>query len=96
MECIFRVNWQNYMGWDYSRVTVAYSIMLMCVGFNGTGRGMLLQRFRSQKADDRSRYYVGTWLVCNRNGRKYYYAVCKLRYPLQAIVPPDLAIIQVS
>ena len=25
----------NYMGWDYSKVTVAYSIMLMCVALMG-------------------------------------------------------------
>ena len=32
----------NYMGWDYSKVTVAYSIMLMCVAFMGLVGGMFL------------------------------------------------------
>lgn len=39
----------NYMGWDYSKVTVAYSIMLMCVALMGLVGGMLLQRFGARK-----------------------------------------------
>ena len=39
----------NYMGWDYSKVTVAYSIMLMCVAFMGLVGGILLQRFGARK-----------------------------------------------
>ena len=39
----------SYMGWDYSRVTVAYSIMLMCIAFMGLVGGVLLQRFGARR-----------------------------------------------
>ena len=71
----FPVNWQiTWLGLQQGNSSL-FHYAYVC-GFNGTGRGNVAAAFRSQKADDRSRYYVGTWLVCNRNGRKYYYAVC--------------------
>lgn len=39
----------NYMGWDYSRVTLAYSIMLMIVAAMGLVGGALLQRFGARR-----------------------------------------------
>ncbi len=38
-----------YMGWDYSRVTLAYSIMLMMIAAMGLVGGMLLQRFGARR-----------------------------------------------
>ena len=37
------------MGWDYSKVTVAYSVMLMVVAAMGLVGGMLLQRFGARR-----------------------------------------------
>lgn len=39
----------SHMGWDYSKVTVAYSIMLMVVAGMGLVGGMLLQRFGARR-----------------------------------------------
>lgn len=38
-----------YMGWDYSQVTVAYSVMLMMVAAMGLVGGVLLQRFGARR-----------------------------------------------
>lgn len=39
----------NYMGWDYSKVTVAYSVMTMTIAAMGLVGGMLLQKFGPKK-----------------------------------------------
>ncbi len=39
----------NYMGWDYSKVTVAYSVMLMTIAVMGLVGGALLQRFGARR-----------------------------------------------
>lgn len=39
----------NYMGWDYSKVTVAYSVMLMSIAVMGLVGGALLQRFGARR-----------------------------------------------
>ncbi|MDO4268239.1 MAG: OFA family MFS transporter [Eubacteriales bacterium] len=39
----------EYMGWDYGRVTVAYSIMLMTIAVMGLAGGALLQRFGARR-----------------------------------------------
>ncbi len=39
----------NYMGWDYSKITIAYSIMLMVVAAMGLVGGALLQRFGARR-----------------------------------------------
>lgn len=38
-----------YMGWDYSKVTVAYSVMLMTIAAMGLVGGMLFQKFGARK-----------------------------------------------
>ena len=78
----------NYMGWDYSKVTVAYSIMLMCVALMGLVGGMLLQRFGARKL------MIAAGIMW---GLGWFALLCCMQasVSLQA-VPPDLAIIQVS
>lgn len=39
----------SYMGWEYSKVTVAYSVMTMTIAAMGLVGGMLLQRFGPKK-----------------------------------------------
>lgn len=39
----------EYMGWEYSQVTMAYSIMLVTIAAMGLIGGMLLQRFGAKK-----------------------------------------------
>lgn len=39
----------SYMGWDYSKVTLAYSIMLMIIAAMGLVGGVLLQRFGARR-----------------------------------------------
>lgn len=39
----------SYMGWDYSKVTLAYSLMLMTIAAMGLVGGVLLQRFGARR-----------------------------------------------
>ena len=39
----------EFMGWDYGKVTLAYSVMLMTIAIMGLVGGMLLQRFGARK-----------------------------------------------
>lgn len=39
----------SYMGWDYGKVTLAYSIMLMVIATMGLVGGVLLQKFGARK-----------------------------------------------
>lgn len=39
----------GYMGWDYSKVTLAYSVMLMVIAAMGLAGGVLLQRFGARR-----------------------------------------------
>ena len=76
----FPVNWQI----TWAGITARYSSLFhyaMCVALMGLVGGMLLNVSGARKLMIAAGIMWGTWLVCNRNGRKYYYAVCKLRYP---------------
>ena len=93
MECISG-ELANYMGWDYSKVTVAYSIMLMCVALMGLVGGMLLQRFGARKLMIAAGIMWGLgWFATGMAGSIIMLYAASVS--LQA-VPPDLAIIQVS
>lgn len=39
----------DFMGWDYGKVTLAYSVMLMTIAVMGLVGGMLLQRFGARR-----------------------------------------------
>lgn len=39
----------DFMGWDYGKVTLAYSVMLMTIAIMGLVGGMLLQRFGARR-----------------------------------------------
>jgi len=69
-----------YMGWDYSKVTLAYSVMLMTIAAMGLVGGALLQRFARPQTDDCGRDYVGAWLVRHRLCRKRCDALYQLRH----------------
>lgn len=84
----------NYMGWDYSKVTVAYSIMLMCVALMGLVGGMLLQRFGARKLMI-APVLGGDLAGLQQEWQEVLLCCMQASVSLQA-VPPDLAIIQVS